>query len=185
MNRAVPIGCLITAYSTRSASAKNIGIFWRKFMTFRAVCFSGIASVQSIPSKEIFFACYGLKMIWIDAISNAAQMVQLEILRNWPSQIFENNSVYRFLCFAVKYPNFPISLLKTSGKQPTSRFNFHNFIHYPIKCGTRGNSWRISGSSRSEKFFSILFVIFSHVAALFFFCPCHNASLTFTGEHVK
>lgn len=66
----------------------NVSIFFCIFVTRRTMCFSGIYFINT-TSIVIFTVTYRLKMIWVYARPNPAQVIYNQTFWNFPLKFFK------------------------------------------------------------------------------------------------
>ena len=62
-----------------------IGILFVKWMASKAMRFLRIFCRQCIPTERIDFLCHDVHMVRIHTSSIAAEMIDLDVRRNWPN----------------------------------------------------------------------------------------------------
>lgn len=93
-------------------------------MALRAMRFGSMTNA----SQQIDLIGHNLQMIWIDAASDAAEMVKAQTSRYWSFMQLVRHSM-RMATRSLPKPNRPVSIcLATSHPDPTSRFCDRN-IH--------------------------------------------------------
>lgn len=113
-------------------------------MSPRAVCLSGVYGRGALPAYDVFTIRDGLKMVGVDATSNAAQVIQNKG-SDWSLVMFVEKSVYFYVLAASSH--IPVSLADCPHPYPASRLRYRLIVfervkpivncHHPLQNGLR------------------------------------------------
>lgn len=99
-----PVRGIPPALQAGASSAVNHRVFRRELVAVIAMCFFSVALACFAPA-DVFFSGDWFKVVWIDATTNAAEMVELQAVRYRPAKASIDQSVWAISSTQPSHPN--------------------------------------------------------------------------------
>jgi len=97
-------------------------------MSARTVSFCGIYGCLAIAAKSVFARCYLFQVGWVRAVTNAAKMVKLQPLWDWPDKQLVNESVSKAHFSVESDPPVPVPDLVCCPEPATVLIRFRDLV---------------------------------------------------------